>query len=253
MKGFNRYDRGMEITGRNALVTGGAVRLGSAITRELAAQGANVFIHYNRSAGPAESLKDEVEQLGVVASIGSGDLSDPTAASELVAAAASAIGPVSILVNNASGFPTDSISDVTVDGWRDTANLTLGSPLFLSQAFAEQLPSDMSGAIVNLTDVKTITPYRKHLSYMLAKGGVDTLTRATALSLAPRIRVNALALGVILPPRGEGEKYLNDLAADLPLEHAGGAQVVADAVVFLARNDFITGEIIRLDGGAHLA
>ncbi len=253
MKGINGYDRGMDISGRNALVTGGAVRLGGVITRELAAQGANVFIHYNRSSGPAEALKTAVEQLGVRASIGSGDLSDPTTARDLVAAATSAIGPISILVNSASGFPTDSISDITVEGWRETANLTLGSPLFLSQAFAELLPSDMSGAIVNLTDVKTITPYRKHLSYMLAKGGIDTLTRATALSLAPRIRVNALALGVILSPPGDGEEHLNALAAELPLEHAGGAQVVADAVVFLARNDFITGEIIRLDGGAHLA
>jgi NAD(P)-dependent dehydrogenase (short-subunit alcohol dehydrogenase family) len=253
VKGINGYDRGMDITGRNALVTGGAVRLGRAITRELAVQGANVFIHYNRSSDSAESLKDEVEQLGGRASIGSGDLSDPTTARDLVAAATSAIGPISILVNSASGFPTDTVSDITVDGWRETANLTLGSPLFLSQAFAELLPSDMSGAIVNLTDVKTITPYRKHLSYMLAKGGIDTLTRATALSLAPRIRVNALALGVILPPPGEGEEYLNALAADLPIQHAGGAQVVADAVVFLARNDFITGEVIRLDGGAHLA
>jgi NAD(P)-dependent dehydrogenase (short-subunit alcohol dehydrogenase family) len=252
VKGFNRYDRIMEINGRSALVTGGAVRLGETISRTLAAHGANVFIHYNRSSGPAEDLKHELEGLGGTVAVGAGDLSDPATARDLIDDATSALGPISILVNSASGFPTDTVADITVDQWRDTADLTLGSPLFLTQAFADALPSDMSGAIVNLTDVKTITPYRKHLSYMLAKGGIDTLTRATALSLAPRIRVNALALGVILPPPGEGEEYLNALAAELPLERSGGSQVVADAVAFLASNDFITGEIIRLDGGEHL-
>lgn len=166
--------------------------------------------------------------------------------------ARSALGPISILVNSASGFPADSLEDVTPDGWRDTQNLTLGSPLFLTQAFADALPDDTDGAVVNITDAKTMRPYKEHLSYMLAKGGVDTLTRAAALALAPRIRVNAVALGVVLPPPGEDADYVNALAAELPLERVGGAGVVADTVAFLVSNDFVTGEIIRLDGGAHL-
>jgi NAD(P)-dependent dehydrogenase (short-subunit alcohol dehydrogenase family) len=188
----------------------------------------------------------------VRAATGPGDLSDPAAAASIVEEAATALGTVSVLVNSASGFPTDSLADVTVDGWRSTLDLTLGSPLFLTQAFADALPGGEVGAVVNVTDVKTQRPYRQHLSYMLGKGGIDTLTRAAALALAPRIRVNAVALGVILPPPGEGEDYVDALAAELPLARVGGAQVVADTVVFLARNDFITGEIIRLDGGAHL-
>jgi len=242
----------MELEGRNALVTGGAVRVGRAITETLAAAGVNVFIHYNRSATPAEELADALSRAGVRTATGSSNLSDPTGAAQLVAQASAALGPISILVNSASGFPADSLDDVTLDGWRDTQNLTLGSPLFLSQAFADALPEGTDGAVVNITDVKTMRPYREHLSYMLAKGGIDTLTRASALALAPWIRVNAVALGVNLPPPGEGADYVNALASDLPLERVGGAQVVADTVVFLARNDFITGEIIRLDGGAHL-
>ena len=242
----------MDLTGRNALVTGGAVRVGAAISTALAAAGANVFIHYNRSSGPADELADELRGLGVEAATGAGNLSDPATAGDLVDAATTALGPISVLVNSASGFPVDRIDDVTLDAWRSTADLTLGSPLFLTQAFAEALPDGLDGAVVNVTDVKTTRPYREHVSYMLAKGGVDTLTRASALGLAPRIRVNAVALGVILPPPGEGEEYVRALAADLPLERVGGAEVVADTVVFLARNDFITGEIIRLDGGAHL-
>ncbi len=242
----------MELEGRTALVTGGAVRVGRAICLALADAGANVFVHYNRSAGPAEEVAAEIEARGVRAATGPGDLSDPGSGAAIIDEARRALGPVSVLVNSASGFPTDALADVTVDGWRSTLDLTLGSPLFLIQAFADALPDDETGAVVNVTDVKTHRPYLQHLSYMLGKGGIDTLTRAAALALAPRIRVNAVALGVILPPPGEGEDYVNALAAELPLARVGGAEVVADTVVFLARNDFVTGEIIRLDGGAHL-
>lgn len=243
----------MDLAGRNAIVTGGAVRVGRAITLALAESGANVFVHYNRSSGPAEDVKASAEAMGRKAAIGPGDLGDPTTAKTIVCDATEALGTISILVNSASGFPEDSIEDISVDRWRSTADLTLGSPLFLTQAFADALPDDEQGAVVNVTDVKTERPYRKHLSYLLAKGGVDTLTKAAALALAPRIRVNAVALGVILPPPGEGDAYVEALAADLPLERVGGADVVAETVLFLARNDFITGEIIRLDGGAHLS
>ncbi len=242
----------MELTGRTAVVTGGAVRVGRAISIALAREGAHVFIHYNRSAEPAAVLRDEIVAAGGVADIGSSDLSNPVEAEALITDATESLGTVSVLVNSASGFPADTIEDVTVDGWRATMDLTLGSPLFLTQAFARQISDRQQGAVVNVTDVKTTRPYRKHLSYMLAKGGVDTLTRAAAVALAPHIRVNAVALGVILPPPGEGQEYMDAITANLPLARAGGADVVADTVVFLATNDFITGEIVRLDGGAAL-
>jgi pteridine reductase len=247
-----RYLCGMELTGRNALVTGGAIRVGRAITAALAGEGCNVFIHFNSSAAPAEQLRDELAATGVRIAIGSSDLSDPSGSADLIDAATKALGPISVLVNSASGFPSDTVMDVTLDRLRATHDLTLASPLMLTQAFAAALPADERGAVINVTDVKTHRPYREHVSYMLAKGGIDTLTRAAALGLAPRIRVNAVALGVILPPPGEGDDYVAALAAGLPLERVGGTAVVADTVVFLARNDFITGEIIRLDGGAHL-
>lgn len=243
----------MDIEGRTAVVTGGAVRVGAAITRELARRGASVFVHYNRSAEPAEALRSEIVDLGGTAAIGSVDLSSPEAAPNLIEAAARILGPPTILINSASGFPFDTIDDVTVDGFRAAQDLSLTTPMILIQTFANHVPDGLDAAVVNVTDVKTMRPYRKHLSYMLAKGGIDTLTRATALSLAPAIRVNAVALGVILPPPGEGEDYAEQLAAELPLERVGGAQVVADTVAFLCENDFITGEIIRLDGGAHLS
>lgn len=242
----------MELRGRAAVVTGGAVRLGRAISLALAREGASVYIHYNRSEAPAAQLMADIVAQGGMAAVGSGDLSDPTTAGAIVDSAIDALGPVSVLVNSASGFPTDALQDVSVEAWRKTMDLTLGSPIFLTQAFAERMDEGTKGAVVNITDVRTDRPYMKHLSYMIAKGGIDTLTKAAALALAPNIRVNAVALGVILPPPDETEEYLNALAANLPLARAGGAQVVAETVVYLARNDFVTGEIIRLDGGAHL-
>lgn len=242
----------MELTGRNAIVTGGGVRVGRAISLALADAGANVYIHYNSSSDAASSVRDEILAAGGVSAIGSADLTDPSAGQRLIADAEAALGPVSVLVNNASGFPTDSITDVTLEGLRDARSVALESPVMLTQEMARSLSDDSVGAVVNITDARTMHPYEEHLSYMLAKGGLDTFTRAAALALAPRIRVNAVALGVILPPADETDAYAAKLAATLPLARVGGAEVVADAVVFLCRNDFITGEIIRLDGGAHL-
>ena len=242
----------MDIAGRNALVTGGAQRVGRAIALGLAGRGCNVFVHYNSSAGPAEETAAEVRRLGGRAAIGATDLGDPSAAPHLLVSAAVALGPISILVNSASTFPSDTLQDVTVDGWRRTLDLTLGSPAFLTQAFALALPSELGGAVVNITDVRTAKPYLEHFSYVIAKGGIDGLTRAAAVALAPRVRVNAVALGVILPPPGEGEAYAQRLAHQLPLHRVGGTDPVAAAVVALVENDFVTGEIVRVDGGGHL-
>ena len=242
----------MQISGRVALVTGGATRVGRALSLALASAGADVFVHYNSSAGPAEEAVAAIEALGRRAASGAANLSDPATAPGLVTAATEVLGPVSILVNSASGFPEDTLADVTLEGWRRTLDLTLAGPIFLTQAFAAALPDDAEGAVVNITDVKTHTPYRKHFSYVVAKGGIDTFTRAAAVALGPRIRVNAVGLGVILPPPGEDDAYVDRLAAELPLRRVGGTDPVAAAVVALVENDFVTGEIIRIDGGGHL-
>jgi len=242
----------MELRGRIGIVTGGGVRVGRAIALGLARSGVDVFIHYNRSAEPAERTAEEARDLGVRAAIGSVDLSDPTKAAELIELAESSLGDPSILVNSASGFPSDTIKDVTVDAWRATFDLALASPVFATQAFALALPENSDGAVVNITDVRTQTPYREHFSYIVAKGGIDTFTRTAALQLAPRIRVNAVALGVILPPSQEDDDYALKLAADLPLGRVGGTDPVVATVLSLLENDFITGEIVRVDGGGHL-
>lgn len=242
----------MDITGRNALVTGGATRVGRALTLALAGAGANVFIHYNSSAGPADETAAAVKALGAGAAIGSANLSDPAAGAQLVNDATEALGPISILINSASGFPADSLADITIDGFHSALDLTLASPIFLTQAYAAALPEDIDGAVVNVTDVKTHRPYLDHFSYIIAKGGIDTFTRAAARALAPRIRVNAVALGVILPPPGEDDFYAEKLASKIPMNRVGGTAPVAAAMLSLVENDFVTGEILRVDGGGHL-
>jgi NAD(P)-dependent dehydrogenase (short-subunit alcohol dehydrogenase family) len=242
----------MDITGRNALITGGAHRVGRALTLALAAAGANVFIHFNRSSAPAEETAAAVAVLGRRSASGSANLGDPGTALTLLCAATDALGPLSILVNSATGFATDRLNDVTLENWRRSHDLTLATPGFLTQAFAAALPEGETGAVLNVTDVRTATPYQTHFSYVVAKGGLDAFTRAAAVALAPRIRVNAVALGVILPPPGEDEAFANRLAADLPMQRPGGTDPVASAAIALIENDFVTGEIVRIDGGQHL-
>ena len=242
----------MELSGRNALVTGGATRVGKALSLALAASGADVFVHYNSSAGPAEETAAAIEGLGRRAAIGAADLASPATTADLMASATAALGPISVLVNSASGFPEDTLTDVTLDGFHAAIDLTLASPVFLTQAFAAALPDGLDGAVVNITDVKTMRPYKDHFSYVIAKGGIDTFTRAAARFLAPRIRVNAVALGVILPPPGEDDFYAEKLASKLPMKRVGGTEPVAHAMLALLQNDFVTGEIVRIDGGGHL-
>lgn len=242
----------MDIAGRNALITGGAHRLGRALTLALSEAGADVFIHYKNSSEAAETTASEARAAGREAATGSADLGDPATGGILIEMATAALGPISILVNSASGFPTDSLESIRIEDWHRAHDLTLASPVFLTQAFAAALPSDMEGAVVNITDVHTKTPYRNHFSYTVAKGGLDTFTRAAALALAPRIRVNAVALGLILPPAGEDQAYVEALAEGLPLAKVGGTDPVVSATIALIQNPFITGEIVRTDGGSHL-
>ena len=241
----------MELQGVTALVTGGAHRVGKSIVLVLAEAGCDIVLHFNSSSGPAEETAAQVEALGRRARLVAGDLSDPSVAGEIVAGAAD-LAPPQVLVNSAAMFPKDTLLDVDPSEWDRTLAVNLRAPVFLTQAFARALPADTDGAVVNVTDWRTERPYPDHFSYTIAKGGIDTFTKAAAEVLAPRIRVNGVALGAILPPPGEDSDYLKALASEIPVQRVGGTEPVAAAVLFLLRNHFVTGEIVRIDGGAHL-
>ncbi|HHB90570.1 MAG TPA: SDR family oxidoreductase [Anaerolineae bacterium] len=242
----------MDLSGKTALITGGAHRIGRGLALALARAGCNLILHYNRSADRAQATAEEARALGVQVILRRADLSrldDPT---PLFTNLPHDVAPVQILVNSAAIFPKDTLTDFTLDGWSQTLRINLRAPVLLTQAFARALPDDLQGAVVNITDWRTERPYRTHFTYTVSKGALDTFTRAAAIQLAPRIRVNAIALGAMLPPEGASEAYWQRVLATVPLARAGGTESAAHTLLYLLRNDFITGEIIRLTGGAHL-
>ena len=241
----------MELHGTCALVTGGARRVGRAIALGLAEAGCDLVLHYGSAEAGAAATAAEAEARGVRVAAVRADLADPGTPERLLAAAGD-LAPVRVLVNSAAAFPEDTLAGITAEAWDATLAVNLRAPVLLTRAFAAALPEDVEGAVVNVTDWRTARPYRDHLSYTVAKGGLDTFTRAAAEALAPRIRVNAVALGAILPPPGKGSDYLKDLARQIPAGRPGGTDPVVAAVLFLLQNPFITGEILRVDGGAHL-
>ncbi len=241
----------MNLAGRTAIVTGGAHRVGGALTEALAEAGAQVLIHYGRSSTAAEDLAAKITAAGGTAGIVQADLSD-AAAPTAIFDAAEAMGPVSVLINSAAGFPEDRLGELERESYRRALATNLDAPVFMMDEFAGRLQADQDGAIVNITDWRVARPYGNHYSYLIAKGALITATEAAAIHLAPRVRVNAVALGAILPPPGEGEDYLASLARSIPVGRAGGTAVVASAVMEQLTNDFVNGQVWRLDGGAAL-
>jgi pteridine reductase len=239
-----------KLQNRTALVTGAGRRIGRGIALELAAAGADVVVHYRRSRDQAEQAAEEIRRLGRRAWCVCADLSDPHEAAGLMAEAVASAGPVSILVNNASSFPSDTIVEATCESILQSVQVHALAPLVLARGLAGQnLPA---GDVVNLLDSRVEDYDRLHASYHLGKRMLLTITRMLALELAPRVKVNAVAPGLVLPPEGKDESYLAGLAHTNPLGRVGSVEAVASAARQLVESDFITGQIIYVDGGRHM-
>ncbi len=244
----------MNLKGKTAIVTGGAVRVGRALTLALAEAGCDVFIHYGRSAAPAQQTQQDAMDYGVEAHIHSANLADVDAAMGILPTAVAQFGRVDILINSAAIFPeTDSFENSGPGLWQTLFAVNLRAPFLLSQAFAAQIPADGRGKIINILDARVRQPAPDHFVYRLTKGGLWQMTETMAHALAPRITVSGVALGAILPPPGQGQAYLDDLAQSrVPLRRAGNADIVAENVLHLLRQDFLTGVVIPIDGGEFL-
>jgi NAD(P)-dependent dehydrogenase (short-subunit alcohol dehydrogenase family) len=241
------------LEGRRALITGGAVRIGRAIALALARHGCDVFIHFATSGDAAHAVCAEARSLGVRAACGRADLAAAQQARELVPTAARALGHIDILVNSAAVFLEGDATETTLEAWDGQFALNLRAPFLLSQAFAQCLPPDTAGDIVNIVDARIRRPATDHFAYRLTKSALADMTELLALTLAPRIRVNALALGAMLPPPGRDEGYVERLASSsIPLGRAGGPAMVGENVLHLLRQDFITGVVLPIDGGEFL-
>lgn len=235
--------------GRTVLITGAAKRLGRAVALTLARDGANIVAHYNRSAREAETLCDEVRRAGASAWPIRADLMDPQRTQEMFRKALSQAGAIDVVINNASIFDKDTLHDVNEESVCRNMRIHTLAPLILAREFARQ---DRPGHVVNLLDTRVTVYDREHASYHISKRMLLTVTRMLALELAPNIAVNAIAPGLILPPAGEDESYLERLAHTNPLGRCGRVTDVADAVLFLLSSRFITGQVIYVDGGYHM-
>lgn len=237
---------------RAALVTGGARRLGGAIVSALADAGFDVAIHCHQSGAEAEALAAQIWSRGVRAAVLTADLGDEAAVQGLVPAAAAALGPIGVLVNNASTFERDEWDDVTRASWDAHMEPNLRAPFVLMQAMARALPEAASGAVVNLIDqrVWSLTPH--FMSYTVSKAALWALTRQMALALAPRIRVNAIGPGPALPSPRQTEEQFARQCASVPLRHGTSPAEVASAVLAILALPAMTGQMIALDGGQHL-
>ena len=238
-------------TNSAVLVTGAAKRLGRAIAISLARSGWKVGIHFNESQDAAEEVKRDIQKFGGCAEIFRADLSDTADVNSLILRAERLMGTIGVLINNASVFEWDDTPSATEETFATHMNMHLKSPLTLSQKLVGQLPKKAGGLIINIIDSRVLNPKPRHLTYTLSKSGLWTLTQVMAEELAPRVRVNAIGPGPILPLDGQSEAQFRERCGRLPLQRPASLVEVCDAVKFLISQRAITGQMIALDGGDH--
>jgi NAD(P)-dependent dehydrogenase (short-subunit alcohol dehydrogenase family) len=237
---------------RAALVTGAGKRIGRALALALAEDGYAVALHYHHSRSDAEAVAGEIVKAGGKAMPLAANLAEESEVVALAANAAKALGPLGVLVNNASLFERDEAVSVTRGSWDAHLETNLRAPFVLSQALARGLPADAGGVIVNLVDqrVWNLTPH--FVSYTLSKAGLWTLTQTLALALAPRIRVNAIGPGPTLPsPRQSIEQFARQVRS-VPLQRGPSLEELVAALRLILAAGSMTGQMIALDGGQHL-
>ncbi|MEO6975310.1 MAG: pteridine reductase [Gallionella sp.] len=239
--------------GKVVLVTGGAKRVGAAICRRLHAAGARIAIHYRSSAQEALDLQDGLNALRPEsASVFQADLLDLNVLPQLVHTIIKKFGQLDALVNNASSFYPTPLTDIDEQQWHDLLGTNLKSPLFLAQAAAAELRR-RHGCIINIADIHAERPMPGHLLYSVAKAGLVALTRGLAQEMAPQVRVNAVAPGVIVWPESgtwADEEQRRKIVAHTLLKREGEPDDIARTVAFLIQDaPYITGQVIAVDGG----
>jgi pteridine reductase len=236
---------------KTALITGGAARIGAQIVKTLHHNQFNIIIHCNQSKDKAQLLCDELNSIRAnSAEIVSGNLNNIDELDSLV----SSIKSIDLLVNNASVFYPKSVEDSEMKDWDDVININLKAPFFLSKGLSKTL-SKNDGSIINIIDIHSERPLKKHAIYNISKAGLKMLTQTLAKELAPKIRVNGVSPGSILWPQDSAEISEDDknlMLERIALHRQGSPQDIADTVLFLANSNYITGQIINIDGGRTL-
>ena len=236
---------------KTALITGGAARIGAQIVKTLHHNQFNIIIHCNQSKDKAQLLCDELNSIRANSvEIVSGNLNNIDELDSLVCS----IKSIDLLVNNASVFYPKSVEDSEIKDWDDVININLKAPFFLSKGLSKTL-SKNDGSIINIIDIHSERPLKKHAIYNISKAGLKMLTQTLAKELAPKIRVNGVSPGSILWPQDSAEISEDDknlMLERIALHRQGSPQDIADTVLFLANSNYITGQIINIDGGRTL-
>jgi len=241
----------ISLSGRVALVTGAGRRVGRAIAVALGAEGMRVAVHYNASSAGAEETCRLIVERGGAAEIVSGDLTRVATCEQLIDDVVARFGALDLLVNSAAIMVRTPIGTVTEEQWDEMNALNVRAPFFLTQRAAPALRA-ARGSVVNIADLAAFETWKGYVPHGMTKAAVVQMTRALAHALAPEIRVNGIAPGVVLLPEHFDVAESEHLRATTPLQRIGTPEDVAEAVLYLARADFVTGEIIRVDGGRHV-
>jgi NAD(P)-dependent dehydrogenase (short-subunit alcohol dehydrogenase family) len=235
-----------------ALVTGAAKRIGRALALDLAAAGFDLAVHYRTSAAEAQAVVAAAVALGRRAVALPADLADEEASATLVGQAAAALGPITLLVNNAAVFDYDRPETADHERWQRQMAINLRAPLVLTQGLLAQLPAAGEANIVNLIDARVLNLTPHYTSYTISKAGLWVLTQHLARALAPRVRVNALAPGPVLPHAGMSEEAFAALARATPLGRGPSVEEICRALRAILEAPAMTGQLLALDGGRHL-
>lgn len=235
---------------RTALITGGARRIGRAICEDLARNGFAVVIHHNRSTGEAGQFCEAIRGLGGKAAVIRADLYDMAATDALIGEASEHFGPIGLLVNNASAFEHDTASNFTVSGLDRNFDLHLKAPVMLTRKFAEQRDG---GLVVNMIDQRVLKPTPRYFTYALSKAALWDATRIMAQSFAPKVRVNAIGPGPTLPNDRQSAEDFSVQTQTLLLKHGPSLDEFGKTIRYLWEAESVTGQMIALDGGQHLA
>ena len=239
----------MNLSGKTALVTGGARRVGRAISVALAGAGADVIINYRNSEAEAKQLVEELAAAGRSARAVRADVSKPAAIRELLDDIGSKNGKLDILVNNASLFESAPFAQISEHDWRRVLDVNLTGPFLVAQAALPLLEKGAVANIVNMLDLSALQAWPSYAHHSVSKAGLLQLTRVMARALAPNIRVNAIAPGTVLPPDGY-DGTAGDGTTDRRLVTPTGApEDVIKALFYLIESEFVTGQVVVVDGG----
>ncbi len=246
----------MEIRGKTALVTGGAHRVGKAITLMLAEAGANVVVNYFSSGEEADQTVADVEALGVQALAVQCDVADRAGVEGMADAIVERFGGVDIIVNAASYFGRNTFPNAApeqVEIWQRVTRISIDGPFFVCNTLVPTMQARGGGVIVNIVDLSIWSPWPGFMAHSVGKAGLAAFTRSLALELAPTIRANAIAPGLIEPPPGYSADQSKRAAKRNLLNRWSGGEAVAHAVKYLIEADFVTGEVLTVDGGERIA